>query len=456
MSNINVLKKFNLSKYHINKVKKSPKLYKNNLNLIKKYYKTKKKLSQIGGNKVDSELDNLLNMIDNLIKEKTIEIDNIKSNDIINNKNIKDLQQKYDFLEAFKDFITNMITLYVNSHILNDIVNILSDQLDVISKVSHGKSSTKKFKTDEKVMIDNILKNNERIHPDILSKVINAEKARLDLFFNYIQILDNLLRKNFNLNPRTKKYKLLWNYKTDTDIIKLKTIELKQKINEFKSAIDFKYLLMLLEENLNIFDGCYCNSKCSYQDKSDTAHWCYTQHERCKRGNQSKTFGNPTKTCNPFKNNKGKITTVDRDFYKIGLHHNIAYKTNRAIICTTKINGITKHTGNYKCSPSNQEMSIKDFIKLKKQEYKKSYSNNINIYFKDLKKELLNHLKINNKNISTQTVTHKNKKIRQRKHPDADILGKKFKPGKPLISLKGGKKSKNNFLKNLNKKKIKK
>jgi len=397
MNNINILKKLNLGKYQLNKMKKNPKnnkLYKENLKLIQKYYKTKKNVKTIkltGGGKVDNQIDILLDTVENLLSKKDVEIRSVKSSDIINQKNIKDLQLKYEFLEAIKNVLVNLLKLYVNTHVLNDIVAILSDQFDVISDVMHGKNSNKKLKTDEKILIKNILNNNERIHPNILSKIINGEKKKLDSFFQYVQMLDNTFTKFFVLNPKNGQYKLLWDYKTDTLGLKDKVIEIFKQNEEFDKTVDFKYLKRVLEENLNIFDGCFCNSKCNFQDKKDTAHWCYTQHERCKRGNQSKSFGNTIKTCNPYKNNSNKMTSVDRNFYKIGLHHNMVYKTNRAIICTTKVNGITKHTGDYKCPGGG--MSVNDFLKLKKKEYRQMYRKVQLDYFKNLKKHLITELK---------------------------------------------------------------
>lgn len=95
MNNIDILKKLKLGRYYINKYKKHPtkKLYKNNLELIKKYYQTKKKV-QKGGSKVAKETNTLIKMIENLLNDKDVEINKIKSQDEVNQKKIKELEEK--------------------------------------------------------------------------------------------------------------------------------------------------------------------------------------------------------------------------------------------------------------------------------------------------------------------------------------------------------------------------
>lgn len=436
MNYIDILKSLKLSKYQINKMRKNPsnKLFNDNLHLVKKYYKTKKKFTkQIGGN-IDSEVDNLLKMIENLINQKSVDIENIKANDVITQKNLKDLEYKYEFLESLQELIHNMLELYVLTQVANDILIILEDQYTVVSNVMNGKSSTKKLKPNERVMVDNILKNNEQVHPDMFRRILNFQKSKIDKYNTYIKLLDELLKQNFTPNQ------IIWNYRSDSLLLKNKAKEVLNKLEDFKENVDLKYLIKLMEENLNIFDGCYCNSKCTFQKTPNTPHWCYTQHERCRRGLQSKAFNNPTKTCNPLRNDEGIMTAPVGEHYMFG-NHPMVHQTNRAIICTTQINGITKFTGNYKCPGG--AMSVNTFIKKKKQDYRNTYRKFLKEYYNNLKNEILNTIKTDIKTQGTQT-KHKGpiEKIRQRNHPDAAILGSKYKKGSKMKTLRGGKKSK--------------
>jgi hypothetical protein len=374
----------------------------------------KTKNIQKGGNNINDEVQILLQMIEEYFNNQNQTIKKIKDSDLLNKKDIKDLELKYEFLEVMKELIDNMIKLYVESQVLKDLYMIIQDQIDVISKVENSQPSGKKLKHDEKVMVANILKNKERIDPDIMSREIRLIKPIADDNFLYIKVMDDLLGKNFKLNPRTKKYTFNWNYKTDTNILKNKVTEIKKKYDNFKEKVDFKFILMILEENLNIFDGCYCNSTCTFQTTPDTPHWCYTQHERCKRGTQSK-FGNVTKTCNPLRDNQGIMTGVDKNFYTIG-KHNMVHNTNRAIICTVKDKGITKFSGQYKCSGS--AMTIKEFYKTKHKEYLDNYSNVMRLYYKNMKDEILKNVK---------------KEVEEQKAPKVDI---QTKPKPPRIIKK--------------------
>ena len=330
---------------------------------------------------INKEFDNLLKIIEDLIKEKDKEVKGSST------KQLNDIKERYEFLDAIKGLLRKMVDLYVNIQILKDIVNILNDQLEILTKAMKGQGSGILFKTDEKILMENILNNNERIHPNILNKIVNANQQKWNTFHKYLSTLNKLLNLNFVLNPRSRKYTLRWDYKTDTELIRMKGDEIEKKNKEFKSAVDFKYLKQVLEENLNIFDGCYCNSKCSFQDKPEIGHWCYTQHEKCKRGNQSQTFAKSTKTCNPYKNNNNKLSSVEREFYTIG-NHDMVYKTNRAIICTKNEKGLTKHSGKYKCN-QDQMMTLNQFIKIKRKEYKDNYKKINDEYYRDLKLHLI-------------------------------------------------------------------
>ena len=395
MKQVDVLKRLNLSKYHINRYKKAKnkkKEYKKNLKMARKYYKNRK---QIGGTKrVNEEFDLLLKMIEDLLDNKNTEIQDIQANITLSNKKVKDVEAKYEFLVALKSLTDNMIKLFVKVKPFQSLVEILEDQLDTINSIMRNKP-TKKFNHDEKEMIKSILNNNERIHPNILSKIVNANRAKLDNFNDYLEIMINLLYKNNSPSS--------WNYKTDAPIIAKKAEEMENKLQEFDNAVDMKYLIKNVEENMNIFDGCYCSSKCTFQDKPDTAHWCYTtKWPKCKRGNQSSAFIQYVKTCNPYKDNNGKITSVDRDFYNIGKHPMVS-QTNRKVICTKKENNITKFAKDYNCNPKDM-ITIAGFVRQLKKEYRNNYKNALGDYYKNLKKNMLEEIeKSDSKEMGTQT-----------------------------------------------------
>ena len=86
-------------------------------------------------------------------------------------------------------------------------------------------------------------------------------------------------------------------------------------------------LILIINEGLNIINGCTCSSVCTYQYESKTAHWCYTNaEEKCARGTQSSLAKRYTKTCNPvvdsYKNppEKKDINDINDQEYYIGTH----------------------------------------------------------------------------------------------------------------------------------------
>lgn len=109
MRYITILKKLNLSNYYINKLKKNPsnELFKDNLKLIKKYYSLKK---QLGGGEVNKEMDILLKMIEDLLKDKIVKFEKLKAEDVINKKKIQDLEKKVKLQEAKITSLKNLTT----------------------------------------------------------------------------------------------------------------------------------------------------------------------------------------------------------------------------------------------------------------------------------------------------------------------------------------------------------
>jgi len=86
-------------------------------------------------------------------------------------------------------------------------------------------------------------------------------------------------------------------------------------------------LILIINEGLNIINGCACSSVCTYQYESKTAHWCYTNtEEKCARDTQSSLAKRYTKTCNPvvdgYKNppEKVDISDINDQEYYIGTH----------------------------------------------------------------------------------------------------------------------------------------
>ena len=94
MNHIDILKKLKLNNYYVNKYRKNPskKLYKENLELVKKYYQTKKKV-QKGGSKVIKETNQLLKTIGDLLNDRDVEIGKIKTRETVNKKSIKELER---------------------------------------------------------------------------------------------------------------------------------------------------------------------------------------------------------------------------------------------------------------------------------------------------------------------------------------------------------------------------
>ena len=86
-------------------------------------------------------------------------------------------------------------------------------------------------------------------------------------------------------------------------------------------------LILIINEGLNIINGCACSSVCTYQYESKTAHWCYTNtEEKCARDTQSSLAKRYTKTCNPvvdgYQNppEKVDISDINDQEYYIGTH----------------------------------------------------------------------------------------------------------------------------------------
>ena len=118
---------------------------------------------------------------------------------------------------------------------------------------------------------------------------------------------------------------------TDIDVLddivdKLDKSKLKEK------------LILIINEGLNIINGCACTSECNYKYEGKTQHWCEIIDSKCKRGEQfedATTIWNAlgsamgrksSKTCNPREDNyktppeKIDISDINDQEYYIGTH----------------------------------------------------------------------------------------------------------------------------------------